>query len=79
MTDLTKTKAYFDRLVNIHTEIDTLTQDLGQLKEEVKEKLPDVNFTDLSRAAKLQAQQKLGQTVDKMNSFVDLAEAVTGA
>lgn len=78
MTDLTKTKDYFNRLVNIHTEIDTLTQDLGQLKEEVQEKLPDVNFTDLSRAAKLQAQQKLGQTVDKMNSFVDLAEAVTG-
>ena len=73
---IVKTKEYFERLKNIHNEIETLNQDLKQIKEEIEEELPDVKFADLNKVAKLKATQKLGETIVKYNEFVDLADSL---
>ena len=74
--NLTKTQEYLGRLVNLHSEIETLNQDLKQIKEEIEEELPDVKFADLNKVAKLKATQKLGETIVKYNEFVDLADSL---
>ena len=74
--NLTKTQEYLGRLVNLHAEIETLNQDLKQIKEEIEEELPDVKFADLNKVAKLKATQKLGETIVKYNEFVDLADSL---
>lgn len=74
--NVTKLKEMYNRLVNLHSEIDLLQQDLKAMKEEVEEALPKVSFTDLSAAAKLKAQNKLGEKVSKLNSFLELVESV---
>ena len=74
--NLTKTQEYLGRLVNLHSEVETLNQDLKQIKEEIEEELPDVKFADLNKVAKLKATQKLGETIVKYNEFVDLADSL---
>lgn len=74
--NLTKTQEYLARLVNLHSEIETLNQDLKQIKEEIEEELPEVKFADLNKVAKLKATQKLGETIVKYNEFVDLADSL---
>jgi len=74
--NLTKTQEYLGRLVNLHSEIETLNQDLKQIKEEIEEELPDVKWNDLNKVAKLKATQKLGETIVKYNEFVDLADSL---
>lgn len=74
--NLTKTQEYLSRLVNLHSEIETLNQDLKQIKEEIEEELPDVKWNDLNKVAKLKATQKLGETIVKYNEFVDLADSL---
>jgi len=74
--NLTKTQEYLGRLVNLHSEIETLNQDLKQIKEEIEEELQDVKFADLNKVAKLKATQKLGETIVKYNEFVDLADSL---
>ena len=72
--NLTKTQEYLGRLVNLHSEIETLNQDLKQIKEEIEEELPDVSFADLSKMAKLAVTDKLGVTLDKMEKFTSLVD-----
>ena len=72
--NLTKTQEYLGRLVNLHSEIETLNQDLKQIKEEIEEELPDVKFADLNKVAKLKATQKLGETIVKYNEFISLSD-----
>ena len=74
--NLTKTQEYLSRLVNLHSEIETLNQDLKQIKEEIEEELPEVKWNDLNKVAKLKATQKLGETIVKYNEFVDLADSL---
>lgn len=74
--NLTKTQEYLGRLVNLHSEIETLNQDLKQIKEEIEEELPEVKWNDLNKVAKLKATQKLGETIVKYNEFVDLADSL---
>ena len=74
--NLTKTQEYLSRLVNIHSEIETLNQDLKQIKEEIEEEIPEVKWKDLNKVAKLKATQKLGETIVKYNEFVDLADSL---
>lgn len=76
--NLTLSKEYLERLVNIHTEKLTLDEDLKALKEEIEEKIPELNFTSLNKIASLKAKQKLGDTVSKMEEFKDLVDALNG-
>ena len=74
--NLTKTQEYLGRLVNLHSEIETLNQDLKQIKEEIEEELPDVKWNNLNKLAKLKSQQKLGETMLKMAEFSELVESL---
>lgn len=76
MTNVTELKEVFERLVNLHHEINTLNEDVKAVKEECSETLPDVVFADLNSLAKLKATQKLGEKVSKVNEWLDLAETL---
>lgn len=75
--NLTKTKEILERLVSIHQEIDTLNEEIKDIKEVVDEELEEVKFADLNKIAKLRATSKLGETVTKMENFVELVDAVS--
>lgn len=74
--NLTKTKEILARLVSIHQEIDTLNEELKDIKTVVDEELPEVSWSDLNKLGKLTATQKLGETVTKLNNFLELELAV---
>ena len=74
--NLTKTKEILERLVSIHQEIDTLNEELKDIKTVVEEELPEVKWNNLNKIGKLTATSKLGETVAKLNSFLELEEAV---
>ena len=76
--NLTKTKEILERLVSIHQEIDTLNEELKDIKTVVDEELPEVKWNNLNKIGKLTATSKLGETVAKLNSFLELEEAVSG-
>ena len=76
--NLTKTKEILRHLVSIHQEIDTLNEQLKDIKTVVEEELPEVSWPDLNKLGKLTATSKLGETVAKLNSFLELEEAVSG-
>jgi len=74
--NLTKVKQLLERIISIHQEIDTLNEELKDIKTVVEEELPDIKFADLNKIGKLTATSKLGETVAKLNSFLKLEEAV---
>lgn len=74
MSNNTAKKEFYGRLVNIHREIDLLTQDIKQVQEEFEEKLPEEKFSEVNRVAKLDATQKLGDAVFKAERFVEVVE-----
>ena len=74
--NLTKTKEILEQLVRIHNEKNLLDEDLKDIKEVVDEELTEVKFADLNKIASLKAKQKLGETVSKLNEFLELEEAV---
>ena len=80
--NLTKVKQLLERIISIHQEIDTLNEELKDIKtvvdEELPEELPEVSWSDLNKIGKLTATSKLGETVAKLNSFLELEEAVSG-
>ena len=76
--NLTKVKQLLERIISIHKEIDTLNEELKDIKTVVDEELSEVAYSDLIKLGKLTATQKLGETVAKLNSFLELEEAVNG-
>ena len=70
--NLTKTKQLLERIISIHQEIDTLNEELKDIKTVVDEELPEVSYSDLNKIGKLTVTQKLGETVTKLNSFLTL-------
>lgn len=70
--NLTKVKQLLERIISIHQEIDTLNEELKDIKTVVDEELPDIKFADLNKIGKLTATSKLGETVAKLNSFLTL-------
>ena len=70
--NLTKTKQLLERIISIHQEIDTLNEELKDIKTVVDEELPEVVYSDLNKIGKLTATSKLGETVAKLNSFLTL-------
>ena len=74
--NLTKTKEILERIISIHQEIDTLNEELKDIKTVVEEELPEVSWSDLNKIGKLTATSKLGETVAKLNSLLELELAV---
>ena len=74
--NLTKVKQLLERIISIHQEIDTLNEELKDIKTVVDEELPEVSWSDLNKLGKLTVTQKLGETVTKLNNFLDLELAV---
>ena len=74
--NLTKVKQLLERIISIHQEIDTLNEELKDIKTVVEEELPEVSWSDLNKLGKLTVTQKLGETVTKLNNFLDLELAV---
>ena len=74
--NLTKTKEILEQLVRIHNEKNLLNEEIKDIKEVVDEELTEVKFADLNKIASLKAKQKLGETVSKLNEFLELEEAV---
>ena len=74
--NLTKVKQLLERIISIHQEIDTLNEELKDIKTVVDEELPEVKWNNLNKLGKLTATQKLGETVTKLNNFLDLELAV---
>lgn len=67
-------KQYKERFINLFVEIETLKEDVAQLKEEVKDELPDLDLTNLVKIAQLEAQSKLGDVLAKAEKFAALVE-----
>ena len=76
--NLTKVKQLLERIISIHQEIDTLNEELKDIKTVVDEELPEVSWSDLNKIGKLTVTSKLGETISKMNDFTDLADALNG-
>ena len=74
--NLTKVKQLLERIISIHQEIDTLNEELKDIKTVVDEELPEVKWNNLNKLGKLTATQKLGETVTKLNNFLELELAV---
>ena len=74
--NLTKVKQLLERIVSIHQEIDTLNEELKDIKIVVEEELPEVKWNNLNKVAKLKATQKLGETMLKMAEFSELVESL---
>jgi regulator of replication initiation timing len=72
--NLTKVKQLLERIISIHQEIDTLNEELKDIKTVVDEELPEVKWNNLNKVAKLKATQKLGETMLKMAEFSELVE-----
>lgn len=70
-------KDLFNRFVNIYTEIDTLSDDIKQLGEEVKEHYPELDLSNMKKVSKLVAEQKVGDGVAKANEFLEAVESYT--
>ena len=70
--NLTKVKQLLERIISIHQEIDTLNEELKDIKTVVDEELPEVSWSNLNKLGKLTATQKLGETVTKLNNFLEL-------
>ena len=76
--NLTKVKQLLERIISIHQEIDTLNEELKDIKTVVDEELPEVKWNNLNKIGKLTVTQKLEETVTKLNDFLELEEAVSG-
>ncbi len=74
--NLTKVKQLLERIISIHQEIDTLNEELKDIKTVVDEELPEVSWNNLNKLGKLTVTQKLGETVTKLNNFLELELAV---
>lgn len=70
-------QALFERFVNIYTELATLTDDVKQLTEEAKELYPDADISNMKKVAKIKAESKLGDAVEKTEAFLEAVDTFT--
>lgn len=68
---------YFNNFVNIYTELATLNEDIKQLSEEFKKYYVNVDLANLKKVSKIKAEQKLGESVERVNAFLEAVEAFT--
>lgn len=74
--NITRTKEILEQLVRIHSEKNLLDEELKDIKEILEQELDGVSYADLNKIASLKAKQKLGETVSKLNTFLELEDAV---
>ena len=73
-----KTKAeYVEAMKRLYVEIQSVTEDITAIKDEIKERGMDA--TMLARVAKAQAEMKLDDILDKNTAFELLVEEVRNA
>lgn len=73
-----KTKAeYVEAMKRLYVEIQSITEDITAIKDEIKERGMDA--TMLARVAKAQAEMKLDDILNKNTAFELLAEEVRNA
>lgn len=73
-----KTKAeYVEAMKRLYVEIQSITEDIAGIKDEIKERGMDA--TMLARVAKAQAEMKLDDILDKNTAFELLVEEVRNA
>ncbi len=73
-----KTKAeYVEAMKRLYVEIQSITEDITAIKDEIKERGMDA--TMLARVAKAQAEMKLDDILDKNTAFELLVEEVRNA
>lgn len=70
-----KTKAeYVEAMKRLYVEIQSITEDITAIKDEIKERGMDA--TMLAKVAKAQAEMKLNDILDKNSAFESLVEEV---
>lgn len=70
-------KELFLRFVQLYSELALLTEDVKALSEEVKEHYADLDIPNMKKVAKAKAESKLGDSVDKVNEFLQAVEEYT--
>ena len=77
-TNVKKTQQeYFNNFVNIYTELATLNEDIKQLSEEFKKYYVNVDLANLKKVSKIKAEQKIGESVERVNAFLEAVESYT--
>lgn len=72
-------KEFKARFVQLFREIDVLTEDVNQLKEDMKADHPEADIANIVKMAKLEATQKLGEALAKAEKFANLVDEMQGA
>ena len=72
-------KEFKARFVQLFREIDVLTEDVNQLKEDMKVDHPEADIANIVKMAKLEATQKLGEALAKAEKFANLVDEMQGA
>ena len=67
---------YFDNFVNLYSELAMLTEDVKQLTEQFKEDY-ESDIANLKKVAKLKAEQKVGEAVEKVKAFKEAVDTFT--
>lgn len=67
-------KQYFNRFVALYGELDMLNQDIKQLTDEFKHDYSEADIANLKRVAKLKAEMKVGDAVEKSQDFLEAVE-----
>jgi len=70
-------KEYFNNFLSLYTEIATLNEDIKQLSESFKEDYAEADLANLKKVSKLKAEQKVGDSVAKVNEFLEAVETFT--
>ena len=77
-TNVKKTQQeYFNNFVNIYTELATLNEDIKQLSEEFKKYYVNVDLANLKKVSKIKAEQKLGESVERVTAFLEAVDTFT--
>ena len=68
---------YFDNFVNLYSELAMLTEDIKQLTEQFKEDYSESDIANLKKVAKLKAEQKVGDAIEKVEAFKEAVDTFT--
>lgn len=67
-------KEYFENFTNLYTELNMLNEDIKQLSESFKGDYVDVDLTNLKKVSKAKAEQKVDDSVDKVNAYLEMVD-----
>ena len=67
---------YFDNFVNLYSELAMLTEAVKQLTEQFKEDY-ESDIANLKKVAKLKAEQKVGDAIEKVEAFKEAVDTFT--